>query len=176
MNRLIILTLMSLLALSCSTGNDRSENSSKSAPIVKSSVVSDSSILIAEKIIYDVIIIPQSEDDEWENERLMGYNGSQMVNDIFDAIYNQELKVFDYFTGSPLSSGEVKKMERSEGLNRDKIGKIQFTENWYFNRESLEIEKEIVSIVPGYESRSIDGIISYKAAFRLDYPGVGPGI
>ncbi|MEZ5011132.1 MAG: hypothetical protein R2744_05760 [Bacteroidales bacterium] len=92
-----------------------------------------------------------------------------MIDRIFDRIYEGSVDVYDYFTGEKLDISDVRKMEKQDGFGRENIGKIQFTENWYFDPASLDIRKEVVSIVPGYAYLAGDStIISYRAAFRLD--------
>lgn len=159
MYRVLFTFLLATFMLSCS---DR-----KAQIPLKGTGVTGS--LVAEGIIYDVIILPQSGDDEWEVEKTEGYKGSQMIDRIFEAIYDGSVEVYDYHSGELLTRGDIRKMEQQEGFGRNNIGKIQFTENWYFNPANLQIEKEIISIVPGYESRSSDGMfIGYRAGFRLD--------
>ena len=160
---IVILTLASLL-ISC-------RNEEKQPEITTNNPVTDNRMMVAEGIIYDVIVKPQSEDDDWENERLAGYKGAGMIDQIFSKIYDGSAQAYEYFTGEKLDPSDIRKMEKKEGYGRENIAKIQFTENWFFNPETLEIDKEIISIVPGYEYRSGDSmIISYRAAFRLDLP------
>ena len=126
-------------------------------------------IMVAEGIIYDVVIkIPHS-DDPWEVEKLEGYQGDRMISELFNAVYTDRIKAYDYHSGKRLSSDEIRETELKPGFDRNNIGKIQFTENWYYNTVTMKIEKEIVTIVLGYENREIDGtLIGYKAAFKLD--------
>lgn len=128
------------------------------------------SILVADDIIYDVIIKPPVEGDLWEGEKLKGYNGTEMINDLFNGIYSGEIKVFDYFTGKSMSPNKIKKIEAQEGFERENIGKIQFTEKWNYDPVTNSIEKKITSIVFGYEYR-IEGVIrtGYKAAFIIEF-------
>ncbi|MCD4770517.1 MAG: hypothetical protein K8R35_10180 [Bacteroidales bacterium] len=133
-------------------------------------VPAEGTILVADDIIYDVIIKPPVEEDLWEQEKLKGYNGIEMINDLFDGIYSGELKVFDYSTGKPLSANKIKKIEASEGFERENIGKIQFTEKWSYDPATNNMEKKITSIVFGYESKT-EGVIrtGYRAAFIIDF-------
>jgi len=126
-------------------------------------------ILVAEEIIYDVIIKVPDMDDPWEVKKLDGYQGERMVSEIFNAVYEEKVKVYDYHTGEKLSPGQVREKELQQGYDRNNLGKIQFTENWFYNPASMKIDKEVTSIVLGYENRTIDGkLIGYWAAFRLD--------
>lgn len=167
MRKLFVVIALASLLISC-----RQEQ--KPPEIAAVIPAADNRVQVAEGIIYDVIVKPQSEDDEWENERLAGYNGSAMIDQVFERIYEGSAEVYDYFSGEKLNPSDIRKMEKQEGYGRENIAKIQFTENWYFDPETLEIEKEIISIVPGYEYRSGDGLISYRAAFKLDLTPASP--
>ncbi|HCC69774.1 MAG TPA: hypothetical protein DEQ09_01270 [Bacteroidales bacterium] len=127
-------------------------------------------IMVAEDIIYDVIIKIPNPDDPWEVEKLEGYQGNRMISELFNAVYTEKIKAYDYHTGKRMSPDEVRKAELQPGFDRNNLGKIQFTENWYYNTATMDIEKEIVSVVLGYENREIDGtLIGYMAAFRLNF-------
>jgi len=132
--------------------------------------VTDERIAVAENIIYDVIIKTPDREDPWEVEKLEGYHGDRMISELFNAVYTEKIKAYDYHTGKRLSPDEVRKTELSPGFDRNNLGKIQFTENWYYNPSTMDIDKEIVSIVLGYENREIDGtLIGYTAAFKLNF-------
>ena len=125
--------------------------------------------LMAEGIIYDVLIKAEI-DDTWEKEKVSGYKGEEMINSLFEAVYSGEIKAIDYFTEEELSAEQLEKLEATDDYQRDKIGKIQFTEDWYFNSSTLEIEKKVRSVVFGYRKNVDDlGRIPYLAIFRLDF-------
>lgn len=153
----VTFSLLALILFSCRQSADISP-------------LTDEKILVAEDIIYDVIIKIPNRDDPWEVEKLEGYHGDRMISELFNAVYTEKIKAYDYHTGKRLSPDEVRKTELTPGFDRNNIGKIQFTENWYYDPATMDIEKEIVSIVLGYESREIDGtLIGYMAAFKLDF-------
>lgn len=127
-------------------------------------------ILVAENIIYDVVIKPEREDDEWEAERLAGYRGEEMVSALFEAIYSGSADATDYFTGEKIKLSRLKKLEETGEYHRSDIAKLQFTENWYFNLVTLEIEKDVISIVPGYRYTAEMGDVpatGYRALFSI---------
>ncbi|HUS85970.1 MAG TPA: hypothetical protein VMW76_01925 [Bacteroidales bacterium] len=157
-----ILTISVILMLTISCKNTSTEE--------LAARTGDEFIEVADNIIYDVIIKVPSQDDPWEIEKLSGYKGDEMVSTIFDAIYNGDIEVYEYHSGDKLSLKDLEQLEQVPGFERENIGKIQFTEKWYFNKTTLQIEKEVMSIVLGYETRDpADGtLIGYKAAFKLD--------
>jgi hypothetical protein len=132
-------------------------------------IIEGERIPVAEEIIYDVVIKIPDPNDPWEVEKLEGYDGNRMVSELFNAVYTEQIQAFDYHSGKSLSPEEVRMKELQPGFDRNNLGKIQFTENWYYNTGTMKIEKEIVSIVLGYENREIDGtLIGYEAVFKLN--------
>lgn len=125
-------------------------------------------IRIATDINYDVIVIPPAGSDPWESERVSGYDGSLMVDDIFKKIYEGTMIPYDLATGEPIAAEDVKQIEKEMGSDRSLIAKLQFTEDWYYNPDSGEIRKIVKSVTLGYEFRdSMGNMFGYKALFRL---------
>ncbi len=132
---------------------------------------SDSSAknLIADTIIYDVIIKNPDPDDEWTEKCLAGFDKIRFVDQIFNAVYSKHAIVYDFFSGEKISPGALKRIEKSKDYNREKIGKIQFSETWYYDSLNLIMEKKIISMVLGYELHGDNGeIIGYKPVFRIN--------
>ncbi len=128
---------------------------------------SSESVLIASDIVTDVIIKPDPDSDPWEIEKVAGYKGDIMINNLFDQIYNGSLIVYDYHTGEPMSAKDVKDLEKEYNNDRSKIGKLSFTEDWYFTPSSGSISKITKSVVLGYELYNNDGkVYGYRAAFK----------
>ncbi|HDZ41055.1 MAG TPA: hypothetical protein ENH59_05190 [Bacteroidetes bacterium] len=155
--RVITLIFLSAILFSCRQSEDKN-------------ILSEEKILIADNIIYDVVIKIPNPDDPWEVEKLDGYQGNRMIDEFFNAVYTEKMTAYDYHTGKRLSPEEVRHAELRPGFDRNNIGKIQFTENWYYDPLTMDIDKEVVSIVLGYEKREIDGsLIGYEAAFQLNF-------
>lgn len=127
-------------------------------------------VLIATDIVTEVIIRPDPEGDPWEIEKVAGYNGKALVNGIFSRIYDGSMTVFDYHTGEPLTREDVKKIEGEFKNDRTKIGKLSFTEDWYWFPEENRLEKRAKSVTFGYELYNNTGkVYAYRAAFRADF-------
>jgi hypothetical protein len=125
-------------------------------------------IAVAKNIITDIIVKPDSTGDPWEVEKVQGYDGKKMYEKLFDNIYNKKLIVYDCLTGKPLSPGDIKKIEKDYGSDRSKIGKIQFSEDWYFDPQTNQIRKEIKSVSFGYEIMQEKGLPNrYKPLFQI---------
>lgn len=126
-------------------------------------------VLIASDIVTEVIIKPDPEGDPWEVEKVAGYNGQVLVDAVFSRIYDGSMTVYDYHSGAPLSPADVKKIESEFKNDRTKIGKISFTEDWYYFPEDNRVEKRAKSVTFGYELYNNTGkVYAYRAAFRAD--------
>lgn len=165
MKRTIILFLLIALITSCN--ERRSEQKTASAPLTED--VPEEAILIAHDIVTEVIIRPDPDGDPWEIEKVAGYNGEAMVNGIFERVYDGTLTVYDYHSGEVLTANDVKKIEAEFKNDRSKIGKLSFTEDWYYLPAANTVEKRARSVVFGYELyNNLGKVYAYKAAFRAD--------
>lgn len=125
--------------------------------------------MIADTIIYDVIIKNAYPENAWAERCIKNLNRTELVDQLFDAVYNEKAIAYDFFSGKKLKPSDLKKIERDDDFNRAKIGKLQFTERWYYNPSDLVLQKKIISIVLGYELSGNDGqIIGYKPAFKIN--------
>ncbi len=123
---------------------------------------------IADSIVYDVIIKNPDPYDTWTTECLNGLDRKTLVDDLFRAINEGRLKTVDFDTGEELSPKEVKERSREIRKVHSRIGKIQFVENWYFDTLSLSFNKEVRSIVLGYEVYDENGDVrGYKPVFQV---------
>jgi hypothetical protein len=129
----------------------------------------EGAVVIATDIVTEVIIRPDPEGDPWDTEKVAGYHGDPMVEAIFSRIYEETLTVYDYHSGEPLTPAEVKKIEGEFKNDRSKIGKLSFTEDWYYYPEENRIEKRARSVTFGYELyNNVGKVYAYRAAFRVD--------
>ncbi len=159
--------MLLLIALITSCNERRSEQKTTSAPSTEG--VPENAVLIARDIVTEVIIRPDPDGDPWEIEKVAGYNGEAMVNGIFERVYNGTLTVYDYHSGEVLTANDVKKIEAEFKNDRTKIGKLSFTEDWYYFPAANTLEKMAKSVVFGYELyNNLGKVYAYRAAFRAD--------
>jgi len=124
--------------------------------------------IVADTIIYDVIIHNTNPEDEWTEQTLQYLKHRTLIDSIFELVYNKEAIAYDFFEKTPLKIKDIKKIEEEPGFSRDKIGKIQFTEKWYFDASSVQMQKEVLSIVLGYDLMNSDGTLrGHKPVFKL---------
>lgn len=165
MKRTIILLLLIALITSCN--ERRSEQKNISASLTENTP--EGAVLIARDIVTEVIIRPDPNGDPWEVEKVAGYNGETMVNGIFERVYDGTLTVYDYHSGEVLTANDVKEIEAEFKNDRTKIGKLSFTEDWYYNPAMNTVEKRARSVVFGYELyNNLGKVYAYRAAFRAD--------
>lgn len=163
MKRTII--LLSMIALMTSCNGRRSEPKTISAPLTEG--VPEGAVIIARDIVTEVIIRPDPDGDPWELEKVAGYNGEAMVNGIFERVYDGTLTVYDYHSGEALTANDVKNIEAEFKNDRTKIGKLSFTEDWYYSPASNTLEKRARSVVFGYELyNNLGKVYAYRAAFK----------
>lgn len=124
--------------------------------------------IIADTVTYDVIVRNPSPEDLWTQECLKNLRTGALIDFIFNAIYRNELVPYDYFTSRALSVSEIVELENSSGFSRDKIGRIRFSEEWYFCEENLRMKKRVNSMALGYEVFDSEGNLrGYKPAFMV---------
>jgi hypothetical protein len=169
----ILLFLILAVATSCGDSgrvppaDSRTDPAGSMQPVP--STASPNLIMIASDIVTEVIIRPDPEGDPWEIEKVAGYRGDLMVNTIFGLIYEGKLTAWDYHSGKPMKPAEVRDIEKEYSNDRSKIGKLSFTEDWYYDPSTNRIEKIVKSAVFGYELYNGEGkVYAYRAAFRAD--------
>lgn len=164
MKEIIPVLIITALLVSCHNKADKQQR----AEIITEKTVSADDVLIASDIITDVIIKPAADGDPWEVEKVAGYKGDPMITAVFNHIYDGSLLVSDYHSGVIMSIEDVKAFEKEFDNDRSKIGKLSFTEDWYYNPVTNSITKVTKSVVLGYEIIGDEGRVSYKAAFKVE--------
>lgn len=124
--------------------------------------------VVADTIIYDVIVKFRKGEDGWTKNALKNVKLSKFVNEVFEAVYEGKYKAYDHFTNELLSNGDIKEIESNPDYSRDKIGSLQFTELWYYNDQKQLFSKEVLSIAFGSEKYASDGTFrGYTPIFRV---------
>ena len=124
--------------------------------------------IIADTVIYDVVVKNPEPDDLWIEESLRNLNREALVDIIFNAVYRKELIPYEYFSNEAMSVGDIIELENSPEFSREKIGRIQFSEEWYFDEDNLRMEKRVNSLTFGYEVFDPQGNLrGYKPAFLV---------
>lgn len=163
-NIVIILTLY-LLTSGCSKPNE-----SSSTILVNSPLQISKENIIADTIIYSVIIRNFDESDLWAEERLKYTQADKIISTVFDKAYEGKIQVYDYFTNKPLSIEEIKNLDNSEEFSREDIQELQFQEIWFMDSQVGWFHKEVLSINMGYAIYDSDGTQrGLKPVFRFRF-------
>jgi len=124
--------------------------------------------VMADSIVYDVIIHNPDPENPSTTEYLKDLKHGPLIDSLFDLVYSEKVIAYDFFTNEILRAKDVKKMESEAGYSRNHIGKIQFTERWYFDKSSQQFKKEVISLVLGYELLNQDSTLrGYKPVFKI---------
>ena len=164
---LTLIILCIIIALSCCPEKVKEEVSNQ--PVDISAVFENlNGILVADTIIYDVIIKNPNPDDKWTDACLKNLNKEQFVNLLFESVYNEQATAYEIFSDKIITPNELRKLEKNKDFDREKIGKIQFTESWFYNDSLRSMSKKIISFSLGYEILDERGnLIGHKPAFKI---------
>lgn len=157
---IIFLMMCFYLALASCTSNNNTSNKS-ATPI--------SGQMVADTIIYSVVIKNPNPNDEWTNFSLSKLDRKKLVDALFESVYDNNAQAFNYVSDAPMSASDVKDVENQEDFSRDKVAKLQFWESWYYDEEQALMTKKVHSVLVAYEVRSEQNeLLGYKAAFYVN--------
>lgn len=121
--------------------------------------------IIADTIVYDVILRNIDTSDIWEAECLKYTNQEEFINYLFDGLYSQQFIAVEFLGDKMLSIKEIKEIERSDGFSRSRVSKVQFKEQWYID-SCGNLQKDIISYTLGIEAYSKqNSFLGHKALF-----------
>jgi len=159
---LIGIAMLAITTISCN--NNKSEVSK-----VKLEVTPEGSTILADSLIYGIETHENENSDISENEAFKSFLQEKLINYLFDQIYSGNLKAYDFFSDKELSIKEVREIEKAEWFSRSKVGKIQFDEQWYIDKDK-SLRKRVKSMTLGVESYSNQGnFIGYRALFKVKF-------
>jgi len=124
--------------------------------------------ILAEKIQYDVPVNNNDPQLDWWINNIEGSRREPFLKRIMEAAGSGEVQVFDYFN-QPLTPGQVMSIGTDtiyqtllrmrppyeeydtmivQTISYQDVVKIRFMEEWFWDTESLEMEKKILAIGP----------------------------
>lgn len=161
----LILNLVIFSACSHRLKDNEKEITETTAPQIQSS---EQGIVIADTIIYDVIIKNLNPEDSWTTRCLKDLKRSLLVNKLFELVYDGKAVAYDLLTDKVIPPEELRRMEKKKKLDRDRIGKIQFTESWFYNDSLRILTKKVLSVSLGFELFDETGeLIGYQHVFKV---------
>jgi hypothetical protein len=125
-------------------------------------------MLVGKDIITDIVLKPDTAGDPWEVEKVKGFRGDKMFRELLDNIYTGKVTVYDCRVDKALTTSEIRDLEKEFDSDVSRIGKVQFTEDWYFDTNRNSIIKKVKSVSFGFSmGTSGDMSLRYKALFRI---------
>ena len=169
-SKIVLIIIGTLIFYSCN------KNPEKKSSTVKLNAVTwvengdtSQAFQIAKPIIYDVVVRKHNYDDDWTKQCLDSTNIDGLSNLVFDLIYSGKLTPYNYFTDEKMTIKEVRKVEKEFARNR--IGKMQFIEDWYFDTNKMQFHKKVKGIMLAYERYRADSTVrNYKAGIKVYFP------
>jgi len=156
----LLLSCLTILLVACNS-NKSSENTAKTS--------TDETKVLADNLVYGIATRPSENADSTELVPFGDFLQKDLINFIFDEIYSGRLKAYDFFTDKELSIDDVKTIEKSEGFDRKKVGKVQFNEQWTVDKNGTLI-KRVNSMTFGIEHYSEQGtFLNYNALFNVKF-------
>ena len=156
-NLFAILIIASFI-FGCSKSNKPTENSTQQLSPGNITVIADT-------IVYDVILRNIDTSDVWEAECLQYLDQKSLVNYLIDGVYNGQFIAIEFMGDKVVSINDVKAIEQESDFSRDKVSKVQFRERWYIDSEG-NLQKQIISYTLGIEIYSKqNSFLGHKALF-----------
>ncbi len=174
----IFLTFFTLafLFISCDTKEEPNAPTSDSTDFVKKIIYPESgnfyatengeSIIVANPVIYDVVVKNSDPSDEWTDFCLQNLDVQAISNVIFNAVYHKKIIPYHYRMDTVLSIQDVKEIEKE--VNKEGMAMLQFEEQWFLNEETFEMYKKVSYIIFGMELVNDNGdVYGYKPGFKI---------
>ncbi len=162
------ITILLIISLFTGCKNSSSTKELSKKKLYTNNLDENNAFVIADTIIYDVIIKNLDADDQWTDFCLSKLKKDALVDIVFNAVYSGKAKAFHYYDNTPITISQIKELEKEDDFSRDKIAKIQFTEEWLFDEINLKMSKRITSVMLGYEVYDHNGNVKgYKPTFRI---------
>ena len=156
----LLLACLTMLIVACNS-NKPSENTAKTS--------NDDTKVLADNLVYGIATRPSENADSSELVPFGNFLQKDLINFIFDEIYSGRLKAYDFFTEKELSIDDIKAIEKAEGFDRKKVGKVQFNEQWCIDKNGMLI-KRVNSMTFGIEHYSSQGtFLNYNALFNVKF-------
>ena len=153
----ISILLATVAMLVCSCGGEQNKPSEASAPTTSGGfVTSDNygdttdtiSVVHVDTIRYNVTLIPE---EDYEKDNLQYLNRMQLVDAIFNSIYNGAARVYKFRDGAPISIDEIRQTEIEDPMfRRNLVSLLQFTEAWEYDAQRVSFRKRVISVHVAY--------------------------
>jgi len=165
----VLILITGCLAITMSCCPEKMKDEAAGQPVFESALYENlNGIMIVDTIMYDVLIKNPNPYDDWTEECLRHLNKDRFVDILFESVYQKKATAYDVLSEDIITPDKLKKLEKNKDFDRDKIGKIQFTESWIYNDSLQSMLKKVISVSLGYEVFDDHGdLIGHKPAFKI---------
>jgi hypothetical protein len=123
-------------------------------------------LVVADTVEYDVLVKNVDKADEYTEECLKRLNRKVLIDAVFSAVYSGKAIAHAYVSNASYTIDDVKAIEKD--CPRDRIGKIHFIEQWFFDEKNFKMGKKVVGVMLAYESLNSEGQVkNYKAGIKV---------
>ncbi len=174
----IPLILLLLLAAACNKKQER-KTTVRYDTVKKTIVVpvyrtpDTNAVLVADSIIYTVLIKNPDTLDQWQDYSLRYMNREKLLDMIFENIFRGKLKAYSYQAWLANEKQEISADSLKSWLQRigkDRIGKIEFVERWFYNPHNNVFYKQVLEMTLGYELYRPDGSVKgYAPLIKISF-------
>lgn len=159
----LLIIVMAVVIISCNNEKPKVVKLPGESPILNGAIV------LIDSLTYGIATHASENVDSTE---LAGFNSflqGDLIDYIFRQIYEGNLKAYDFLSDEELSIAEVKEIENADGFERTKVGKVQFNEQWFVDKNGMLL-KRVNSMTLGVERFSKQGtFIGYNALFTIKF-------
>jgi hypothetical protein len=163
--------------IACKSENGNTENLNKTPEIQIQSdilIAGKEAVKIADSIMYIANVQNIDPEEAYYMDKWLGGAKIQVLAElIFNAVYDGKLKAYNYMSGNEMTIEDVKALDAQ--WNRKDIGQILFTEDWFFDSNSLKMYKQVNSVMLAYFRYNEDGeLIGNQAGIRVYFNNTKP--
>jgi hypothetical protein len=163
--RKIGLLIVSIAIAIISCNNEKT----KVSKVSEKSTILDSGLVLTDNLVYGIATRASENADSSELAGFSTFLQGKLIDYLFDELYTGRLKAYDFFSEKELTINEIKEIEKADGFERSKIGKVQFNEQWVVAKNGVLI-KQVNSMTLGIEYYSKQGtFLNYNALFTIRF-------
>ncbi len=128
------------------------------------------STLVADTITYMVYVRPQDPSDEYEVAYVSHLDVDLLIDRIYDSVYKNGAKAYDYFEGFEFTLDSLKSREIEDPrFSRDQVSVIQFTEEWRYDEKNMHFDKKVLKIHVAYGLKDEYGVtVANRPGFVIE--------
>ncbi len=126
-------------------------------------------LVLTDSLVYGIATRANENADSSELIEFNTFLQGKLFDYVFNQLYEGKLKAYDFLSDEELSIDDVKAIEKTNGFIRSKVGKVQFNEQWFIDKNG-NLLKKVNSMTLGVERFSKQGtFVGYNALFKIKF-------